>query len=127
MVLATLTVEVPFWSGLARVREILGHPGDAPGQRGLRSRVWAMTWPDRSSLQGREGRAEAPSRQMWLAATFTGRRVESARELKRQFIPSRALFSVAEGRPVATANYLRRLTVDRAKRVASQRRESRDR
>lgn len=116
--------EVPFWAGLARVGAIVDRPEMVHDVGGWRSRVWMTTWPESGVLQGREGRAEAPTRQMWLAATFTGRRRQSVRELKRQFLPSRDLVSVAEGQPVAAGRYLRRLTVDRARRVASRRRES---
>lgn len=114
-------LETPFWCSLERVSELLGkHIGPTAPTR-ARDRLWQSTWPVETSLQGNEGRTAATARQMWLAATVSGRGGDASREIKRQFLPSRDLFAVAAGATLDRGPYFRRLTIDRARRLVERR------
>ena len=117
---------VPFWLGLDRIAAYTGieNVPAAPRLNDSRSKLWRAIWPTSSALSGAPGRATAPNRQLLMPLTVSGRTRATVRELRRQAIPERRLFEVMERRSLAGTEYLRRLTLDRVRRLREARESS---
>lgn len=96
-------LEVPVWSSLATVVDILDMDLDVPVIGGVRAGTWRRIW--RHTLDGYEGRQRAPRLQRLLALHARRRTGAQMRELRRQLLPQRGLLEVA-GRLEPDGRYL---------------------
>ena len=86
-------LEVPVWSSLATVVDILSLDLEVPAVAGLRARAWQRIW--RHTLGGYEGRDRAPRVQRLMALHARRRTGDQMREIRRQLLPQRSLLEVA--------------------------------
>ena len=82
-----------------------------PRARGIRTRVWAMTWRPSIQLRGEEGRVRYRKRQELIPLLGRGRVREGLANGWRVLVPPRALYEIAN--PGESGGYLRRLVVTR--------------
>lgn len=99
-------LEVPVWSSLGAVAEVVGLDLELSPVSGPRAAVWRRLWHRR--LGGHEARETAPGRQRALPLVVRGRGPESIRALRRELVPQRELLEVA-GRLDPDDSYVRHL------------------
>ena len=107
-------LEVPAYRSLAAVLSVAGrtHPNRETGRGSPRSLLWTASWPERSRLRGRHGRATRKRRQTLIPFLASGRLAEALTEVRRQYAPPRDLVDFAGTTP-QSHSYVRRITLDR--------------
>jgi hypothetical protein len=113
--LAAEGLSTPVALSLEVVRDTLGLAVPAlPHGRGVRARVWAVTWRPSIQLRGEEGRRRFRKRQELIPLLATGRVREGLVNARRVLFPPRDLYEIAN--PGEQGGYLRRLMITRPAR-----------